>query len=134
MTTIATTVAAHTPPSRLATTIAAAAPTLTSRNRYASASLRRGFCTALEDVHRRVDHDPHHVDEVPVDPRDLHSVVGVGRVVAPERADGREEEQRQPDEDVRAVEAGQREEDRAEGAVVRREADPGVLADLREQE
>ena len=39
-----------------------------------------------EDVDRRVDDDPHHVDEVPVDARHLDAAVLLGRVVAAEGA------------------------------------------------
>ena len=68
---------AHLPIASAAIAIAAKYPTLRSRNRYASASLLNGFINAasLEDVDRRVDHNPHYVHEVPVDPRNLDSVV-----------------------------------------------------------
>src|SRR3954465_7554242 len=98
------------------------------RNLNASASLRSGLITS-EGVDRRVHDDPHHVDEVPVDPADLDAVVVLGREVAAEGADRHEEQERTADEDVRPVEPGQPEENRAEGAVVRREADPRVLPD-----
>ena len=98
------------------------------------ASERSGFCTALEDVDGRVDDDPHHVDEVPVDARHLDAAVVLGREVAAEGADRDEQQQRQADEDVRAVQAGEAVEDRALGAVLRREADVDVLVDLDEQE
>ena len=39
---------------------------------------QRVRCTALDDVDREVDDDPHHVDEVPVDARHLHAAVGLG--------------------------------------------------------
>src|SRR5262245_35332469 len=93
-----------------------------SRKWKASASLLSGFFT-LEDVDRRVDHDPHYVDEVPVDPGNLDPVVGFRRVVTAVGADRGREQQRQPDEDVRPVQPGQAEEDRPEGVRVRREAD-----------
>src|SRR5437870_2799389 len=115
----------------LAIAIATNAPTVTSRKRNASASLRNGFnMRALDDVDRRVDDDPHHVDEVPVDPRDLNPVVVLGRVVTAEGARGGEAEQRQADEDVRAVQAGQAEERRRERVVAGSKADPCVLGDL----
>src|SRR5919202_4732726 len=98
----------------------------TTRN--ASASLRNGLITVpSDDVDRRVDHDPHYVHEVPVDPSDLDAVVVLGREMAAEGADRHEEQDRQADEDVRAVEAGQAEEDRPERLVVRREAHARVL-------
>jgi hypothetical protein len=53
-----------------------------------------------------VDDNPHYVDEVPVDPADLDAVVVLGREVAAERPDRHEQEDREPDEDVGAVEAG----------------------------
>ena len=87
-----------------------------------------------QDVHRRVDHDPHDVDEVPVDPRNLDAAVMLGREVAPESADGHERQQGQADEDVRSVQAREPVEDRAEAPIVRREADPRVLARLGEEE
>src|SRR3954447_6621555 len=101
------------------------------RNMNASASLRSGLITS-EEGDRRVHDDPHYVDEVPVDPADLDAVVVLGREVAAESSDGHEQEDRQADEDVRAVQARQAVEDRPERAVVRREADAGVLARLRQ--
>src|SRR5919201_5272653 len=115
----------HRPPSTAASTIAAKYATVASRNRNASASLRSGLIipVPLEDVNGRIHDDPHYVHEVPVDPGDLDSVVCGRGVMASERAHRRRREQQQPDEDVRAVEAGQAVEDRAERAVSRREAD-----------
>ena len=52
----------------------------------------QGIDHRLEDVHGRVDHNPHYVDEVPVDPGNLHAVVLLGREVAPEGANRRERE------------------------------------------
>src|SRR6478735_11995619 len=114
------------------------------RNLYASASLRNGFftCTSFprrrdpysDDVDGEVDDDPHYVDEVPVDPGQLDAVVVLGRVVPAERPDGREQEQGQADEDMCAVQSGQAEEDRREGVVPRRKADPRVLGYLRREE
>lgn len=52
----------------------------------------------------------------------------------PPGPDVRERQQQQADEDVRSVEAGEAEEDRAERSVTRREADVDVLVDLDEQE
>ncbi len=71
---------------------------------------------------------------MPVDAADLDAVVVLGREVAAEGADRHEPEDREPHEDVGAVEAREAEEDRAEGLVVRREADPRVLDRLREEE
>ena len=67
----------------------------------------------LEDVDRRVDDDPHHVDEVPVDPRHLHAAVLLLGEVPAEGADRREQQQGQADEDVGTVQPGQPVEDRA---------------------
>src|SRR3954447_6927184 len=103
------------------------------RNMNASASLRSGLITS-EEGDRRVHDDPHYVDEVPVDPADLDAVVVLGREVPAEGADGHEEQDREADEDVRAVEAGEAVEDRPERAVMRGEADAGVLARLGQQE
>ncbi len=63
--------------------------------------------TDLQHVHGRVHDDPHDVDEVPVDPGDLHAPVRLGRVVAAKRAGRDKCEEAQPDEHVRAVEPGQ---------------------------
>ena len=56
------------------------------------------------------------------------------REVAAERPDRDEQQQRQADEDVRAVQAGEAVEDRALRMVLRREAEVDVLVDLDEQE
>src|SRR5215472_1299578 len=117
-----------------------AAPTTTTiRKRKASSSLRSGLRILpaypnSEDVDRREDDDPHHVDEVPVDPADLDAVMVLGREVPSEGADRHEGEDRQPDEDVAAVEAGEAEEDGGERAVARVEADAHVLVQLPDQE
>ncbi|HEV2884301.1 MAG TPA: hypothetical protein VGW36_05550, partial [Pyrinomonadaceae bacterium] len=87
-----------------------------------------------EQVDRRVHDDPHYVDEVPVDSGDLDTVVVLRGVVPAKGAHGREREQRQPDEHVRAVQPGEPEEDGRERAFVEGEADPRVLDHLREQE
>src|SRR5436305_2288104 len=102
------------------------------RKRNASASLRSGLRMPLtyprsEDVDRREDDDPHHVDEVPVDPADLDAVMVLGREMPPEGADRHERENREPDEHVAAVQAREAEEDRGEGAVRQVEARPHVL-------
>src|SRR3954451_9765118 len=101
------------------------------RNLNASASLRSGLITS-EEVDRRAQRAPYSFCEFPVDPADLDAVVVLGREVAAESSDGHEQEDRQADEDVRAVQARQAVEDRPERAVVRREADAGVLARLRQ--
>ena len=91
----------------------------------------------LEEVDRRVHEDPHHVDEVPVDPGHLDAAVLLRGEVPPEGADRREQQQRQADEDVRAVQAGQPVEDRALGEDRRRQAllrQVDVLVDLDEEE
>src|SRR3954467_3741964 len=104
------------------------------RKRNASASLRSGLRMPLaypksEDVDRREHDDPHHVDEMPVDPADLDAVVVLGGEVPAEGADRHEQEDREADEDVGSVQAGEAEEDRREGAVLRREAGAQVLVD-----
>src|ERR1700710_393128 len=108
----------------------------TTRKRNASASLRSGFSTvlSLEDVDRQVHDDPHHVDEMPVDPAELDAVMMLGGEVPPEGADRHEQEDREADEDVGAVQAREAEEDRGERAVTRVEADAGVLDSLGDEE
>src|SRR5437667_178204 len=101
----------HFPPTTAAITITPKYAIDAIRNLNASASLRRGLIIASEQVDGRVDHDPHYVDEVPVDPADLDAVVVLGGEMPAEGADGHEQQNRQPDEDVRAVEAGQAIED-----------------------
>src|SRR4029078_5553077 len=66
--------------------------------------------TGSEDVDRDVHHNPHYVDEVPIDSSDLDSVVVLGSEVPSERTDGHDQEDRQADEDVETVKAGQAEE------------------------
>src|SRR3954453_10670404 len=88
----------------------------------------------LQDVDREIDHDPHDVDEVPVDPGHLHAAMLLLGEVPAERADRRERQQREADEHVRAVQAGEPVEDRALRVVVRREADVHVLVDLHREE
>src|SRR3712207_3794587 len=63
----------------------------------------------LDHVDRHVDHDPHYVDEVPIDPRNLDAevVVRLRAEMPTDGADQRVEEQIQPDEDVHPVEAGE---------------------------
>src|SRR5262245_7455586 len=109
------------------------------RKRKASGSLRSGFLMPAlypnsEDVDRQVDDDPHDVDEVPVDPADLDAVVVLRREVPPEGPDRHEQEDREADEDVCAVQARQAEEDRREGAVARVEPDARVLDRLGDEE
>src|SRR4051812_27530265 len=107
-----------------------------TRKRNDSASLRSGLriSASSEDVDRRVDDDPHDIDEVPVDAADLDAVMVLRREMPPEGPDRHEEQDREADEHVRAVQARQAEEDRRERAVARVEADPGVLDSLRDQE
>ena len=45
-----------------------------------------GNLPSLQDVDRDVHHDPHYVDEVPVDPADLDAVMVLGAEMAPEGA------------------------------------------------
>src|SRR3954463_15337309 len=61
-----------------------------------------------KNVNGRIDEDPHDVDEVPVDPGHFDAAVLLGRVVAAEGADCREQQQVQTDEHVGAVQAGER--------------------------
>ena len=61
--------------------------------------------SASEDVDGQVHDDPHHVDEVPVDPADLDTVMVFRGEVPSERADRHEEQDREADEDVGAVQA-----------------------------
>src|SRR5215203_4814499 len=86
---------AQAPIASAAITIAAKYPTVTRRKRYASASLLKGFITmySLQDVDGRVDHYPHYVHEVPVDPGDLDAPVRLRREVPSEGSDRREREQ-----------------------------------------
>src|SRR3954447_243792 len=101
-------------------------------NLNASASVLNGFRITgnlprlLQDVHRHVHHDPHYVDEVPVDSSDLDPVMLLRAEVPPERADGHDEKYHQADEHVEAVEAGEAEERGREGSVARVEADAVV--------
>ena len=74
---------------------------------------RRACLRRLEDVDRREDDDPHHVDEVPVDARHLDALVGVRREVAAEDRSVTTLSSIRPIDDVRAVQAGQAVEDRA---------------------
>src|SRR4051812_43202446 len=101
-------------------TISAKKPIVSRRNRKTPASLGSGFLTSWsflprsEDVNRRVHDDPHHVDEMPVDPGQLDAVMVPGREMPAERANRHEGQDRQADEDVRAVKPRQAEEDRRE--------------------
>ena len=60
--------------------------------------------------------------------------MGVRAEMAADRADEREREERQADEDVRAVQARQPEEGRRERVVAGPEADPRVFARLDQEE
>src|SRR5919107_1534629 len=53
----------------------------------------RPSSTRLQEVDGRVDEDPHHVDEVPVDARHLDAAVLLRGEVAAEGADRREDEE-----------------------------------------
>src|SRR5436190_8906349 len=85
----------------------------------------------LEDVDGGEDDDPHHVDEVPVDPGhlDAEMVLRLRAVVAPPGADVRDPQQDEPDGDVGTVQAGEAVEDRSERVVPGAEADVDVLVD-----
>src|SRR5262249_27470333 len=114
-------------------TITATTTTTRTRSWKAPSSVVSGLRTwPSEDVDRRVDDDPHDVDEVPVDPGHLDAVVVLGREVPAERPDHDRQQQAQANEDVRAVQAGQPVEDRGLGRIRRREADVDVLVDLDE--
>src|SRR5688572_16761180 len=63
-----------------------------------------------DQVDDREDHDPHDVDEVPVQTGDLHLEVLLGRELPPQRDADEGQEPEDPDRDVDAVEAGQHEE------------------------
>src|SRR5258708_1053813 len=65
-------------------TISAPYAIVRTRNRNADSSVLNGLFMS-EDVHRDVDDDPHHVDEVPVDPAHLDSVMMLGTEVPPKR-------------------------------------------------
>src|SRR3954453_6907979 len=98
----------------------------TSRN--ASASVLNGLRiyrkpSSLEDVDGDVHHNPHYVDEVPVDSSELDTVMVLGAEVPPERPDRHDQQDRQADEDVEAVEAREAEERGRKRAVARVEAD-----------
>src|SRR5918992_3961082 len=88
----------------------------------------------LQDVDRAEHEDPHDVDEVPVDARHLDAAVLLGRVVTPERADRREQQQGEPDEDVGPVQPRQPIEDRALRIVGRGEAQVDVFVYLDREE
>src|SRR5204863_1870224 len=90
----------------------------------------------LENVNRRINDDPHDVDEVPVNARhlDAEMVLRLGAEMAAKGADRGEAEQHQADEDEGAVQAGEAVEDRAEGEIAGVEADGEVLVDLDEEE
>src|SRR3954469_6618703 len=66
-----------------------------------------------KNVNGRINEDPHDVDEVPVDARHFDPPVLLGRVMAPEGADRREQQQGEADEDVGSVKAGEPVEDGA---------------------
>src|SRR4051795_7707219 len=115
-------------------TTTAITSTARPRKRNASSSDRSGPHTWSEEVDRRVDDHPHHVDEVPVDARHLDAAVLLGGEVPLERPRGDHREKREPDEDVRAVEAGEPIEDRHLRGVVGRDPEVDVLVDLDEEE
>jgi len=86
-------------------TMTATTATNHSSTRKASASDRSGFSNGanLEDVDRRVDDDPHGVDEVPVNARHFHPLMVLGRIVAAERTQRDDRQRAQADEHVGAV-------------------------------
>src|SRR6476469_220838 len=92
-------------------------------NRKASASVLNGFRTygnlpfGLQDVHRDVHHNPHYVDEVPVDSSDFDPVMVLGAEMAPEGSYRHHQQDRQADEDVEPVQTGEAEGGRGERAV-----------------
>src|SRR5215213_7878151 len=79
-----------------------------------SCDIRVRGVAQLEDVDRREDDDPHHVDEVPVDARHLDTevVLRLRPEVSAPGADVGEAEQHESYEDVGAVQAGEAVEDR----------------------
>src|SRR5437879_8558196 len=92
-----------------------------------------GSCTVLASRHEideREDRDPHDVDEVPVEPRDLH----LDRVDPPEPATQVEDQEREEpdhaDRHVPPVEAGEHEEGRAEEVSLERQALPDEVREL----
>src|SRR3954451_7536150 len=115
-------------------TTTAITSTARSRKRNASSSDRSGPHTWSEEVDRREDDHPHHVDEVPVDARHLDAAVLLGGEVPLERPHGHHREEREADEHVRAVETGQAVEDRHLRGVVRSNPEMDVLVDLDEEE
>src|SRR5215203_39323 len=106
------------------------------KKRKASCSERSGFSTSRpsEHVDGRVHEYPHHVDEVPVDPGHLDASVLLRAEMPAEGADRGESEQREPDEHMRSVEAGEPVEDRALRVLLNGEADVEVLVDLNREE
>src|SRR5438445_11598441 len=77
------------------------------------------------DVDRGEEADPDDIDEVPVDARGLDREVAVRRELSAERAVEADPDEHDAARDVRAVEAGEREEHSREDAGPREEADEG---------
>src|SRR5450759_1867492 len=74
---------------------------------------------ASNQIDDREEHDPHEVHEVPVEADCLDSLVAGLRVLSEEGLPGDERDADDAAEDVKTVEPGRREEDRAEEADVR---------------
>src|SRR5262245_43836005 len=79
-----------------------------------AASLMTGSSLLLDQIDQGEDRDPHDVDEVPVEPGDLHVEAVSGRQLAHERHHVQAREPDHAHRHVRAVEAGEHEERRAE--------------------
>ena len=80
------------------------------------------FGRSLDDVDRREQADPDHVDEVPVVGRDDRAGRLLRREAADRRAHQHDDEGEQPADHVQAVEAGREVEDRAVAALAMVEA------------
>src|SRR5437773_2478242 len=91
-----------------------ARPTATAGWRYRS--------SARDQVDDGEDHDPHHVDEVPVEAYELDGLRVLGPELPPQRQPEQREQHHDGDGHVGAVEAGENEEAAAEEVGVQSEA------------
>src|SRR4051794_9467171 len=89
---------------------------------------RRSFLR--DQIYRGEDHDPHHVDEVPVETGDLHRLGLLGRQPTLHRPRPQGQQPHDAHHDVRAVEAGEHEERRAEEVRAEVQALPVELGEL----
>src|ERR1700712_5359192 len=94
-----------------------------------SVSLMR-VASLRQEVDDGEDHDPHHVDEVPVETGDLDPFGVALRDAALHREPPQRHQPDDADEHVRAVDAGEEEEARAEQVGVDVEALAGELGEL----